>query len=250
MLQEIGLVVGLYIITRLVPSKWRILYVPLAVVTALVTLAVVADLSLRSITGNTLVATLAPHESEQVPEVVGASDPTLKPESEEAKPGYKIERKPDGPFEFSISGVKINEGSSLKRESILFNDPAAPVQITSHATSIKYEDRGFRFEGKTGVEVNQPIVAVQVRTILFDVFGQHMKNLGNTEPKDFAPGNGKLEGEWRAYENDITELLTTVTYVARVRLADGTQWIYNDKNLVLALASLNLEQEVGEQDQE
>lgn len=247
MLQGIGLAVGLYIITRLVPTKWKVLYVPLAVITALVSLAVVADLGLRSFTGSSLAEALSPPKQEQLAEVAEVQQPMAK---QEAEPGYMIERKSDGPFEFSISGVKINKGSSLKRESVLFNDPASPVQITSHTTRIKYKDRGFRFVGKTGVEVNQPVVAVQVRTILFDVFGQHMKNLGNTEPKDFAPGKAKFDGEWRAYENDITELLTTVTYVARVRLADGTQWIFNNKNLVLALASLNLEQEVGEQEEE
>lgn len=250
MLQEIGLAVGLYIITRLVPTKWKALYVPLAVITALVSLAVVADLGLRSFTGSSLAEALFPPKQEQLAEAAEVQQPVAAAEPEEPEPGYEIERKSDGPFEFSISGVKINKGSSLKRESVLFNDPASPVQITSHTTSIKFKDRGFRFVGKTGVDVGQPVVAVQVRTILFDVFGQHMKNLGNTEPKDFAPGKAKFEGEWRAYENDITELLTTVTYVARVRLADGTQWVFNNENLVLALASLNLEQEVGEQEEE
>ena len=249
MLQEIGLAVGLYIITRLVPTKWKALYVPLAVVTVLVTVMVVADLSVRALTGTTLVAALVPPEPEQVIEASEAPDLIMEPGFEGAKLGYEIDRKPDGSFAFSISGVKINKGSSLKRESVLFNDPAAPVQITSHGTSIKFEDRGFVFSGKTGIEVNQAIVAVQVRTILFDIFGQHMKNLANTESKDLPNGKAELEGQWRAFENDVSELLTTVTYVARVRLADGTQWIFNEKNLVLALASLNLEQEVGEQDQ-
>lgn len=163
---------------------------------------------------------------------------------------YDIERMPDGPFAFSISGVKINEGSTLSRESILFNDPSCPVSLGAHATIIVYKDRGFRFSGVTDIDVRRQIVAVQVRTILYDIFGKHMKNLANTNPKDFPPGPAKLEGEWRASDNDITELLTTVTYVARVRLADGSQWVFDQENLHLALKGLNLEQKIGEQKEE
>jgi hypothetical protein len=160
--------------------------------------------------------------------------------------GYKIDRDVDGPFAFTISGVKINEGSTLTRESILFNDPASPILINSHSTKVVYKDRGFRFSGTTEIQLKSEVVAVQVRTILYDVFGQHMKNLANTQPKDLSPGSSTISGEWRALDNDITELLTTVTYVARVRLADGTQWVFDAKNLELALSSLKLEQKIGE----
>jgi hypothetical protein len=160
--------------------------------------------------------------------------------------GYKIDRDVDGPFAFTISGVKINEGSTLTRESILFNDPASPILINSHSTKVVYKDRGFRFSGTTEIQLKSEVVAVQVRTILYDVFGQHMKNLANTQPKDLSPGSSTISGEWRALDNDITELLTTVTYVARVRLADGTQWVFDAKNLQLALSSLKLEQKIGE----
>lgn len=163
---------------------------------------------------------------------------------------YNIDRHQDGPFAFSISGIRINDGSTLTRESILFNDPTCPVSVKSHSTKIIYKDRGFRFSGVTAIEARSPIVAVQVRTILYDVFGQHMKILANTESKDLSPGPSKLEAEWRAYEDDVTRLLTTVTYVARVRHADGTQWIFDKDNLQLALKSLNLEHKIGDQEKE
>lgn len=163
---------------------------------------------------------------------------------------YEIERASDGPFSFSISGVKINEGSTLTRESILFNDPSSPVEIKSHSMEIIYKDRGFRFSGNTELDVKRSIVAIQVRTILYDVFGQHMKNLANTAPKDFTAGTSKIDAEWRAFENDVSEMLTTVTYVARARLSDGTQWVFDADNLQLALSSLDLEQKIGEADDE
>ncbi len=156
---------------------------------------------------------------------------------------YDIERQHDGPFSFSIQGVQVNEGSTLQRESILFNDPTSPITLLSHSINFSYADRAFRFNGTTELKVDTSIVALELRTSLYDVFGQHMRNLSNTEAKDFAIGTVTLDGVWRARENDITELLTAVTYVARVRFADGTQWIFNSDNLILALSNLNLEQE-------
>ncbi len=160
---------------------------------------------------------------------------------------YEIVRNNDGPFAFSISGVKLNEGSTLLRESILFNDPSCPVQLVSHSTGFSYKDRGFRYTGTTALEVTAPASAVEVRTSLFDVFGQHMSNLSNSEPRDFAAGTIELNGEWRASDNDVSELLTSVTYIARVRLADGRQWIWSRDNLGIALKSLDLENAIDDE---
>ena len=163
---------------------------------------------------------------------------------------YAIERHSDGPFSFKISSLEYNEGSTLARESILFNDPKCPVSLTSHSTKIDYKSRGYRFIGATKIHVNTPVVALRVRTILYDVFGQHMKNLSNVEPKDFSPGAATLEPEWRASDNEITELPTTVTYVSRVRLADGSQWVFDQSSLSLALSALKLEQKISDADEE
>lgn len=162
---------------------------------------------------------------------------------------YDIIRMDDGPFSFEISGITINEGSSLMRESILFNDSSCPVQLSKHELSIKFKDRDFHFAGRTTFSVSVPSTAVEIRTALFDVFGQHMHNFSNSEPRDMAPGNIAITGEWRTRGNDVSELLTTVTYVARLRLADGTQWVFNRDNLQMALSSLDLENKI-EDDEE
>jgi len=73
-----------------------------------------------------------------------------------------------------------------------------------------------------------------------------MQNLANTEPKDFSVGEITVDGEWRASEHEITEFLTSVTYVARVRFEDGTQWVFNSDNLQMALSTLHLEKKIGE----
>ncbi|MEQ9280617.1 MAG: hypothetical protein RLN83_14070 [Balneola sp.] len=159
---------------------------------------------------------------------------------------YEIIREADSPFSFSIRGIDLNEGSSLDRESIILNDPSSPVQINSHSMEITYVDRSFRFGASTSILVDQPITGVQLRTIQYDAFGQHMQNLGNIEIKDFNSGSATVSAEWRAREEYISRFLTSVTYVARVRFEDGTQWVYDENELIAALRSLNLEQKIGE----
>lgn len=241
MLQEVGLVIALYIITRLVPGRWKVIYYPFALVTALVAMLVVADLGLRTIHGTTLQQHF---ESAEVTETIENVVPTIvEPEHDI---GYEITRKEDGPFKFKILGVVINKESDLMRESVVFNDPSSPVQLTGFSNTINYFERGFEYTGLTSIEVKQPIVAVKFRTALFDVFGRHIRNLGQSEAKNFDEGFSSLTGEWKASDGEVQELLTSVTYVERVRLADGTQWIYNQDNLVMALAGLNLQQKIGE----
>ncbi len=152
---------------------------------------------------------------------------------------YEISTEADGPV--------ISRGSSLIRESILFNAPSSPVQIISHSIGEKYEDRRFVWEAETTINVDETIQAIQLRLMQYDVFGQHMQNLGNTEIRDLDSGKATFEGKWRARETDVAHFLTSVTYVARVRFEDGTQWVYDEGKLVEALQKLDLEQKIEEE---
>lgn len=188
--------------------------------------------------------------------MVGCSaDPQLankgnseKQEKQAAVAGpYEITRVPDGPFKFQVYGVELNAGSSLNRESIVFNDPTCPVQVSKNSMSFTYADRRFSISSATVAAVKQPIVAMEVRHIMFDIFGQHMKNLSNKEVEDYGslPAPISLKATWNLFDdNDVSEFLTSVTYVARVRLVDGTQWVVNADNLSQALGTLKLERKI------
>jgi len=161
---------------------------------------------------------------------------------------YDVKRESDGPFAFKLFGVELNKGSSLQRESVLFNDPSCPVQFSQNSMKFDYSDRRLTISASTQLSVAQPVMAMEVRHILFDIFGQHMKNLSNTEARDFSAGPATLDGKWNLFdENDTSELLTTVTYVARVRLVDGTQWVVNSDNLIAALGTLHLERKIEDE---
>jgi hypothetical protein len=164
---------------------------------------------------------------------------------------YVVKREKDAPFAFKTSvGANVNAGSKLTRETILLNDPDCPVQVEKTSVKMDFGRNNFEYRVSSNVQIRSPIVAVSVRHIMYDVFGQHMKNLANIEVKDLGPGPATINGAWNAYGNEISEFLTAVTYVSRVRLADGTQWVYNENGVLAALRSLRLEQRVGEKKEE
>ncbi len=158
---------------------------------------------------------------------------------------YEIKRDVEGPYAFKLFGVEFNKGSSLQRESVLFNDPSCPIQLVANSMTWGYVDRTLQITSATQAIASQQVMALEVRHILFDVFGQHMRNLSNLDVRDFQNGAVALKGTWRLFaENDASELLTTVSYVARVRLPDGTQWVFNSDNLTSALGTLHLEKKI------
>ena len=162
---------------------------------------------------------------------------------------YQVARVSDGPFSMKIMGVAFNEGSALQREAIVLNSPSCPVQLTSSALTFDYGDHGFKYKVHTGIKVQQPIAAIEIRHALYDVFGNHMRNLSNVEGRDFAVGPATVDGAWNVLqENDMGEHLTTVTYVAAVRFADGRIWRFQTAPLIGALRGLNLEQKIENDD--
>lgn len=173
--------------------------------------------------------------------------PTVEAEEVQRPPGqeYEISRLFDGWFATRISGVAINEGSTLQRESIVLNIPSSPARIHDARLSFDYGDRRFRYEVSTQLDANVLVRALEVRHVLFNVFGDHMHNLSNTEAVDLSPGTHTLDGAWNMFqENDLSEHLTTVTYVARARLEDGSVWNADLDAISTALESLDLDREI------
>ena len=157
---------------------------------------------------------------------------------------FKISRKDDGSLSYEIYEIPSNEKSSLRREAIIFNDLSCPLLITSNSLSLNY-DEGMQVHAKTALQILKPTVAVQIRIVVFDYFGQHMKTLSNSFAEDLSEGKTVTEGVWRMFENEADEMLSSFSYVARARLPDGKQWVCNEDKVFLALTKLNLEQKVN-----
>ena len=189
-----------------------------------------------------------------LPRLILAADYNIDRKQSERIGSYSI-------LEFSGADVRVevkfNDKSTLIRENILLNDPACPAKILSHAYRPDRPGDKNRFfctseydctyRALTSLHAENPIIAIDVRTALYDVFGQHATNLVHREIQDFDLGRSEIFGTWKADYNLVNEMMTSVTYVAHVRLADGTQWIYDIDKLVSALSTLYLEQKFGEE---
>ena len=162
---------------------------------------------------------------------------------------YQVNRASDGSFATKIIGIPFNQGSSLQRERILLNIPSSPVQITATSLTYDYKERGFQYKVRTTFQTQQPIAAVELRYLLYDLFGDHLRNLSDTEAKDLTPGEHVVDGTWNVFrENDVGEHLTTVAFVAKVRYSDRKVWSFQLEPLAAALRSLNLEQKIEAED--
>ena len=159
---------------------------------------------------------------------------------------YNITQSFDGTFTFKGAyKIMYNEGSSLEKTTILFNVPSCPVQIKTNSINFVWDGtRSYNYEAKTEFTVNTEIGAFQIIYATYDIFGLHMKNLSNTEAKDYTTGSYSISGKWSSYGNDTSEFLTSVAYIKKVRFKDGTQWVSNDDAIVQELTALNLEKKI------
>ena len=143
-------------------------------------------------------------------------------------------------------GIKVNDGSSLKREYTTINDSNCPVQLTDVGIETSYGSSSYSFRPIGNLTVKEPIVAYEVVHLIYNVFGEHMKSLSNTEITDI---DGKKDfskySSWYASENNVSEYLICVSYVSNVRTKSGKLWHYNFKALKDQLSKLEITFEEG-----
>jgi hypothetical protein len=134
-------------------------------------------------------------------------------------------------------GIQVNKGSSLQRRWFVINDPSCPVQLSGAGISTVYQGSSIGGDYKykaTGLAITSEMVtAFQVRYLLFDIWGEHSRTLSDTEVSDLR-GQVALKdtGSWATWENDVSEILTVVSFVARARRPDGTIWEYDVPSLL------------------
>jgi hypothetical protein len=119
-------------------------------------------------------------------------------------------------------GIQVNKGSSLQRRWFVINDPSCPVRLSGAGISTVYQSSSIGGDYKykaTGLAItSETVPALEVRYLLFDIWGEHTRTLSDTEVSDLR-GQLALKdtGSWATWENDVSEIFTVVSFVARVR---------------------------------
>lgn len=136
-------------------------------------------------------------------------------------------------------GYALNKKSSLKRLWLVLNDQNCPLQLYGAGIRTKYDDRSYKFEQVGSIAAREPLSAFEIRYVLYDVFGEYLETLSNTEVVDLkTKGSISLSdtGTWVTSEGEVSKMLTVVSFVARVRTASGKIWHCQEKEIVDGLS--------------
>ena len=88
------------------------------------------------------------------------------------------------------------------------------------------------------VRAEEPLAAIRVTFILFDVWGERMRGLRADEVVDVPAGvPTTLTSAWRASEHDVAGLFASIAFVSVVRTAAGDV-IRADNDYVLEQARM------------
>lgn len=137
----------------------------------------------------------------------------------------RVERATAGSMQTKLGfGITLNKSSTLSREAITLHDPSLPVELPpSVAVATAYQERGYKYTASYSITPKDSLVAVEVRFLLFDVFGERLSTLRDTEVADMAPGVPfAMQPVWNLWsESEASRYYGSIAFVARVRTKSG-----------------------------
>lgn len=142
-------------------------------------------------------------------------------------PGVTTTRGSGGSIQTPLGyNIILNQGSSLEREWLTVHDPASPLALPGtigiKTTYVSERSVGtYEYAAIFAAEASEPIVAFEIRFLLFDVWGNHLTTLSMTEIVDFV-GPKEMSGTWKVYsENEVSKYYASIAFVARARTKGG-----------------------------
>jgi len=89
-------------------------------------------------------------------------------------------------------------------------------------TYVRDNVRGeYHHYSRFAVEASESVSAFEIRFLLFDLWGNHPKDLSMTRVEDLE-GRKDIIAKWNEYsENEISEYYASIAFVARVRTRTG-----------------------------
>jgi len=162
---------------------------------------------------------------------------------------YQTKTISGGPFSRTIVGnYKIHENSSLEMKYYIINQSNSPIEITNLKTNLGFKDRQFNLKADLYMETSKNMMAFSYRLALYNVFGEHLTNLGGNEIQDLSKGSHIISAEWNSY-SDLPDALNIVIFISKVRLADGKIWKASWADLAAEINKLKLEKFTNEEDE-
>jgi hypothetical protein len=142
-----------------------------------------------------------------------------------------VTKQPGNPLKFNLGySVFLNEDSSLLTEWIAIHDTSILADFTgtpgiflSYEASSKYSSGGYNYKAKYEITPLEDLTAIEVRFIIFNIWGERESNLSATEVMDLKAGETyPFAPIWReSSESDASEYYASIMYIARTRTKDG-----------------------------
>ena len=127
-------------------------------------------------------------------------------------------------------GISVNPGSSLEREWITAHDTTMPAFLDStvgirtiYKSGGGYSSGEYQYVSSVRIKARDSVAAIEIRFVLFDIWGNFVKTLSDTEIEDIPGGSYRsFTPRWRIWdENEVSEHYASVAYISRIRTTAG-----------------------------
>lgn len=221
MIAEIGIVVALYVLARLLVDRWPAVGRLVSVVALVAASLAAVDLGVRLFREGGVASFF----------VNAKPDPTfgIDPAATDKPSNASATRVSGGRITTELGfGFAVAKDSTLEREWIAVHEPSLPAGFegTPGVTTVyvRREYTGdYRYKADFTINAREALRAIQVQFLTFDIWGEHVRTLSFEEVSDIAAGAKRVfNGVWNVFsENDVEKHYASIAYIARVRLADG-----------------------------
>jgi hypothetical protein len=139
-------------------------------------------------------------------------------------------------------GIVVNKESSIQREWITVIHPFYPVELvdetgvkTIYEKGDEYSSGNFYYQAQYKIKASEPIQAIELRFLLFNIWGMHEKTLSNLHIQDMKENEiYKLDGKWNIFsENEVSEYYASIAFVAQVRTSTGKVLVTNTEPVLM-----------------
>ena len=119
----------------------------------------------------------------------------------------------------------VNKGSALKRIFVVVNDATCPVKLSGWGIGSIFFTGGPVFNIAGSATAVESISAVEVVSVLYDLWGSHMENVSMLAITEISKGAElPKDDRWNASRGDVARFMISISYVKRVRTPDGNVW--------------------------
>jgi hypothetical protein len=122
----------------------------------------------------------------------------------------------------------LNKESTLKQEWITIHDPSIPADFEGNAGIGTVYEAGrpsgsFYYVSAYVIKTREALSAIEIRFLIFDVWGDYIRTLSNTSLADIDSGTSKeINAQWNLFsENEASKFYASISYIARVRTKAG-----------------------------